>query len=1237
MNPASGAQRELDCRARLAAQTVFDRPLALEAGAGTGKTATLVARIVAWCLGPGWEFEAERGGTDDEIATRVLDGIVAITFTDAAAAEMAGRVAEALAALESWDGETRPSSECPGLDEVVAGGPDRPLRGLFREALPHGLEAVRTRSRALLTQIEGLRTSTIHAFAATVLSRFPIEAELHPAFTVDASGAALEELVEAAVEEILTEAYGGGACEADALALARRGLGPAEITGAAMELARAAVPLEALEDDPFTEAAVAPLLGELAAHLLPCVPDAEVFSASRHSIIAASGRLLVELGERLVGLGEAPALELALDLAEILRAGLSAQVRSKLRNSWARGSFGQSPPEALSVEEMAGHLAAALPLLDFLVRYDSPTFNALRRILLEVLGRVETEKRRRGVVGFRDLLDRARALLERSQGVRRTLRAEIHQLLVDEMQDTDPDQAEIVRLLALGDPVAERPCLFLVGDPKQSIYGWRSADLAVYEALVGAIVDAGGECHDLVINFRSVPRVLEEVARLVGPVMQREEGIQPAFIPLVPCTRLAGEEGHVDSLRRPVEHWIASAPGQDGGAPGPKEKTPAAVAARLEARAVARDIASLRHAGAKLSEMGILMRSRGWLETLLAALREHGIPYVVGRDRSFFRTREVVEAMALLRVVLDRHDPLALAVVLRSPLIGVPDAALAPLWRAGLPGLVSRMDPGRGNPAVELEAAVSAAATGVQALGLRVEGLAELAGWPEALCGFLDVVGALRESFAADPPDRFLEKLRQHSLLEPLAAGRFPGAYRLANIDRFLRSLEELLLGGATAGTILGWLRRMGREQPDEEAGRPREEVGEAVRVLTIHGAKGLEFEHVWLLQTHAPQGAGAGPGTAAARLHGHWELCLAGLPTPGFIELEERRRRVEEAERVRLLYVALTRAKRRLVTSGCWNPNGGRGGSFLELLRQRRGLRGGSPGAWPGSLQEIWGSVGASARVEGDDAFWVLPGHPAWDTEMPPAPRTTPPAASATGDRIREDARRLDALRAAAAARQARPWLGGMSHEAHRELAQLVAAAVEGAETPEEEMARRPAGAPRDLAAAVGTAVHRVLERFEPGAPDPGAELERRRREAAAWLKTVLPAGKLPEARARLAALLETFHTGPLWNRWLALGKGDHILARELPVLLPPHEAPEAPVGALTGVIDLLYRDPDTGAPVIADYKTDDPGHLDDRAQAYRSQLALYARAIEQALGLETPPRTELWFLAAGEVVRLA
>ncbi len=1212
MSGSTPSPAELDALARRAAQTVFDRPMAVEAGAGTGKTATLVNRVVAWCLGPGWEREATAADGPEETAGRVLDGVVAITFTEDAAAEMAERVALAFRRLEEWDGKEKPPANLPGL---------------LRDALPDEPEAVRERARTLLVQIERLRVSTIHAFASSILARFPVEAGLHPAFTVDAEGTLVQEMAEATAAELLAAAYASG--EEDALALAERGIGPAEITDAALTLVEKGVPASVLGEDPFTGEKIGERLDELEGLLTKSEQDLAVLSqVSRRSkaVIAAAKFLLDLLGtlrERTLGQLER--------FSSILKEIKDTYARRKNAiDKWAKGDFGKNPPKELDLDRMQQCAQRLAPLLDALSRMDPATFNRARRVLLGILERVEAEKRRRGVVVFQDLLAEARRLLADDDAVRRQLRSEIRQLLVDEMQDTDPEQAEIVRLLALGGDAGPGPCLFLVGDPKQSIYGWRSADLEVYERLVEEIESAGGERHALVINFRSVPAVLDEVRRVVEPGMREEHGVQPRFEPLEPCERLRDAAGFLGEAprRRPVEHWAIVGTGADG-TPVLDEKTSADEAARLEAKAVARDIASLRAGGVVLSGMGILMRSWSKVQVLLEALRRHGIPYAVGRDRSFFRTREVVEASALVRLVLDPHDPLALAAVLRSPMAGVPDAALAPLWRRGLPGLAGRLLGGDDDPRDELEAAVAGAKEAVEALDLdAMEGLDALSRWPEALLAFLDTLARLRRSWREDPPDRFLETLRRLTLVEPLAAARFPGAHRLANVDRFLRALEEQLLAGATAGELLRWLRRVARERPDQASGRPREDATETVQVLTIHGAKGLEFDHVWLVQTHSGRRHDQQEKNDAGRLPGEggrWELSLAGLVTPGYHRLRERRQRVAEAERIRLLYVALTRAKDRLVTSGAWNARDA--GPFLTALRQRS-----VPGSsgWP-TLEDLWDEVRGEpdGRLERHGALWSLPTLASWTTGMEAADPVGLQERGGTGVRAADDEIRLRGLRATAAARQARPWVRGISHEAHRELAEVIHARTEGAETPEEEAAPARSGVPRDVATAVGSAVHRVLERFDHGAADPDAELRWRHDEAVRWLETAIAPDRLAAARTHLNEILNTFRNGPLWSHWLGLA--GHVLARELPVLLPPSgDDPEGPVGALTGFVDLLYRDPATGELVVADYKTD-TGHIEDRARAYAGQLAAYARAIQHALELPAPPRTELWFLSVG------
>jgi ATP-dependent exoDNAse (exonuclease V) beta subunit len=168
----------------------------------------------------------------------------------------------------------------------------------------------------------------------------------------------------------------------------------------------------------------------------------------------------------------------------------------------------------------------------------------------------------------------------------------------------------------------------------------------------------------------------------------------------------------------------------------------------------------------------------------------------------------------------------------------------------------------------------------------------------------------------------------------------------------------------------------------------------------------------------------------------------------------------------------------------------------------------------------------------------------------------------------------------------------------------------------------------------AAGGAIHRVLEEWDLGA-NPTQERERQRERLPAYLAALVEGDELDRALPIASQLLDTFAAGPLLKRLRSLK--DHVLARELAVLLPPGEGEHAPVGAVTGAIDLLYRDPQDGRIVVADYKTDEvatPEEIQQRAAVYAPQGAVYERAVREALEIEEGPRFELWFLRAGVTV---
>lgn len=1333
-----------DRHARDTAQSEFVRPLLVEAGAGTGKTTTLTARILAWSLGPGWERAAERvrerearrnplaapsdqGSPDPEaVAAETLSRVVAITFTEAAAAEMARRVGEALGRLA----RPGPSSVVePAGDSTVSDGagrpPAAPLPGLRTDTLPPEPERS-LRARALLGGLDHLVVRTIHAFCRSLLAAHPLEAGLHPDLEVDADGTAVEEIAREVVEDRLASGYGEPG-DPDLILLAGRGIGPAELVEGAAELVHRGVRAGDLEASPFGPERLGELQEALERECRALEAavggrlegtrrsrkSLEVLESLRRTLDACASAIAAAGGEP----GETGASAGAADgePREPLQAftalctdvaGAWEGTRERL-GKWARGELNQTEAGALgeAAPAVAEAAAAVLARVDHLRVLDPELLEGSRRALAPVVATVRREMRRRGVVTFSDLLAEARDLLTGGPAVAGRARRRIDQLLVDELQDTDRLQCEVVAVLGLAGPPEERPGLFLVGDPKQSIYGWRNADLRAYEELRQRVEAAGGERLALVQNFRSVPAILDEVERVMTPVMTERPGLQPRFETLVPCPELADLPGFARGRRAPVEYWVSwwaeddPDAGSGGGSVGTRAGTRAGDATLLEADAIARDLAHLhREEGVPWGDAALLLRSFSDLDDYLEALRRYGVPFAVTGDRQYYRRREVIDAAALVRAVLDPGDHLALLTVLRSPAVGVPDAALVPLWLEELPRRITELDAPDPEALEELGRAVERAVARMPPAA-EVPGLDRVTGWERLLLATLEDLAHARHSFATEPADRFIEGLRRRVPLEPVAAARYLGRYRLANLDRFYRRLVDAMersAGDTTA--ILRALRRGVAEALDEEEGHLEGAAEDAVQVMTVHKAKGLDFAHVYLPQMHktSPRGGlprfgiGTRPGSELL------EYCLFGAPTPGYAAVADEARRVEDAERVRTLYVATTRAEERLVLLGAWPDAPARGGPdgarcYLDLLGAR----------FPalGSVDELWAEAAeeAGSRLDRHGVRWVFPaldaaeagaggeeatpraagsGEPASGTAGPggwasdAAPGETGPSAAPDPEAVAAESRELAGHRAAAEARMARPLAGWVSQEAHERLEALENGAIppepeprgpevpgaglsDGAPVPGSGSREDAPGAAqhaegldsrgvrnaREVAQAAGTAVHRLLEALDLSSrADPAAELAGWREDIPGLLPPRLARGRAEPAAALCREILDRLAAGPLVERLAAL-RG-RVLARELPVLLPPAEDEETgALGFVSGAVDLVYRDPETGEPVVADFKTDRieaPEELEARAEAYAPQARTYARALQEALDLPTTPRTELWFLWAGEVVEV-
>ena len=1119
-------QRELrrrDVEARRVARSVFDRPVWIEAGAGTGKTTVLVERILSWCLGPG--FDAVQGEGEDvapQMALRVFESVVALTFSEAAAAEMEARTAGALGDLAQG---LLPKGVSPGL---LAEGP---LAELAEATLCR-------RARVLLEHCDHLTALTLHAFCARLLRAFPLEAGVDPAFQIDAQGADRARVVRELLETWLEEPPPGRG--EDLAELAEEGLGPAEVEGLVVGL----------------------------------------------------------LGSRLT----------AADLVQL------------------------DPAE--------GH---------------EMVFAPLKRVLVEAMSTCEGRLRDAGSEGFDGLLRRALELVERHPAVVARLRGELRQLLVDEFQDTDFLQCRILEHLAVAGPVSNRPILFLVGDPKQSIYGWRSADLRSYHEFTARVAALpGAESHRLSLSYRAPSVLLDEVEAITAPLLVHEPGLQAAFQPLV-----AARSEESGAPPAGFEYWIAGEVDPDTGRPA--DKTEAEVATAIEAKAAAGDIARAhREGGIAWRDIAVLLRSAGDLEVYLDALRRAGIPYATAREEHGAAGREIRDAEALLRCLLDPNDQIALVAALRSPRCGIPDAAWPPLWRRQFPRTARWALLGEGTAARERSAELLRDAA--RELARRGPSLpAAPEAWQESAVHFLDVLCALRRSLDEEPFDAFIARLRRLTLLEAGEAALELGAHRLANTERWFRTLlTHYESSGGNLAALCRALRRSGG-LPTQRQG-PTAGGVDAVQVLTIHGAKGLEFERVYLLQAQRGTSRQAGSqieverGDTGFAVRLPWglrkEQCVE---SSGFAAASERRTAVTRAEQVRTLYVAMTRARRSLVVSGRLDKGEARkqrshadllSRTLAPALREARAAAapgrgrvesGGRPFVFLALTGPAGPETSGRKRVPGTfsqeravpptlEARRTLTGSAA---PAPPSPRS-PQRPSTLRLPVIGDAERRTAL-----ARAAKPYRAAASS---RDAGSLPAP---------DELVGRPSAIPagpsrptelgRELAREIGIALHSFFERFDWATPDEERAFAAEQEVLIRELEARVPGGSSRRAALRRAnALLARLRRGRLWAQLRALAP--YVLGREVPVLIPP-ELDRGPLCCTAGTIDFVYRDSQSGQLVAADYKSGDADRgipLRERGERYRSQGMAYCQALTQAWELSAPPRFELWFLDADTVIAL-
>lgn len=549
-------------------------------------------------------------------------------------------------------------------------------------------------------------------------------------------------------------------------------------------------------------------------------------------------------------------------------------------------------------------LLADLEAIEAMQR-DAPRRRGVYAVLDRMFERVQTLRRSSGLLGFKDVVRLAVELLRDDADLRAAYQRRFDFIMIDEFQDNDPLQRDLLYLLAArpGGAPGRIPApadlapdrLFLVGDEKQSIYRFRGADVAVFRAIADELAEHGGRRLRLGYNYRSGDRLIAFFNTTFANVFADAGADYEARHQELHAGRGASIDPAV---------CIAWASG-NARRPGDAE------AIYAEAAWVAERIHRLRsEADTAYGDIAILLRSTGNQHVYERMLRRAGIPYRSAAVRSLFAAAPAADIQAFLQLLCYPSDRAAYAAVLRGPLVNVGDDTVAAIFTASEPlGLFVPPEGCNASDRAKLAAAAELHAELVQSADVHT---------PAELITTLWYRGGYRYSILHRPADhRFddhLDYLR--ALAEPFA--ELP---LVAFVDELWQRLRE-------DRSIVG--------PKDEVAIEPDHD---AVRIMTIHGAKGLEFPVVFVANCNAVLQARSDAYLADSTLGPIVNLPARGRPDERLDYLSRAARRAaesaERAELKRLLYVAATRARDRLYCTAALQgkDKAPRSGSILALL----------------------------------------------------------------------------------------------------------------------------------------------------------------------------------------------------------------------------------------------------------------------------------------------------------------